>query len=484
MKLIHGLLLASLVTVSNMTETSAAALPPSSTIKVQGRNLIVNNSTFTVKGVCYSPVKAGYTNANFDWWSDQNACKSDFPLIAAMGANCIRTYSPSAADSYVQAVLDAAARHGLYVILGYSVPWNQDFSVAANRTPVVNGFTDFVNKWKAHPAVLMWCFGNEIDVHTASAAGWFTLLDQASAAAHAAEGAGYHPVTTANQEMDEVAVYDSSVPNLDVWGLNLYRGKTFGAIFSVYSSTKPFMITEWGCDSFDGRVGNANETLQSEYIAGQWEDINGHLSHKNPAECCIGGCLFEWCDEWWKGASSPGDLSTLGGGGVKGPAVQDTAADWTNDNYADPNMNEEWWGIVAIELDSYTRKPKEAYYALGRLWEGSTDASGDAGGSAAGIIQGEVRNYPNPFIADGNNSTRIKFAVSGAPELNIEIFDLSGAKVRELSGINSAGSLREAYWDGKDSDSGVVPSGLYICKVSAALSGREEIKYRKIAAVK
>lgn len=468
----------------SMADLRGAALPATSAISVQGRQLIVDGSTFTVKGVCYSPVKAGYSWSNYDWWGDPSAYNTDFPLIKAMGANCIRTYGVSSNDTYVQNVLDAAAEAGLYVIIGYNVSWTTDFSVAGNRTTTVNDFVTFVNKWKGHRAVLIWNFGNEVDVHTPNAAGWFACLNQAAAAAHAAEGAAYHPVTTANQEVDETSTYDSAVPSLDIWGLNVYRGKTFGNLFTAYTSTKPFIVTEWGCDSFDGRVASENETMQADFIKSQWENIEVHLSYHNSTDSCIGGCVFEWCDEWWKGSSVAGNPATMGGGGVNGYSVQDTVADWTNTAYEDPDMNEEWWGMVRIRLNSYERSPKKAYYTLSELWGGQAEDQADAAAVGTGLFQGEIKNYPNPMINDGYTNTRIRFNVNGAPELKIEIFNLSGEKVREIDSYSSSGSLREAYWNGRDSDANVIPVGLYVCRIKAALSGREEYKYRRIAVVK
>ena len=52
---------------------------------------------------------------------------------------------------------------------------------------------------------------------------------------------------------------------------------------------------------------------------------------------------FSFGDEWWK---------------YNGSAyVQDAESSWSNGAYPDPNMNEEWWGIVDIY-----RNPRQAYY--------------------------------------------------------------------------------------------------------------------------
>jgi len=463
---------------------SAAALPASSIIKIQGKFFIVNNSTFTIRGVCYSAVRAGNSPSDYEWWSDPGVYNTDFPLISAMGANTIRTYAVSSNDTYVKAVLASAAADGLYVIMGYSIPSNQDFSNPVARAAVVSDFQAFVNKWKNYPAVLMWNFGNEVYYHTASLSGWYSLIDEAAAAAHAAEGANYHPVTTAipDVELTYSVANDTNVPHLDIWGLNIYRGKSFGNLFTTYASTKPFFMSEWGCDVYDSRIANANEGMQSDYLKSQWLEMSAHLAGSGGS--CAGGTLFEWCDEWWKGSNPPGQ--NLGSGGVGGVSVHDTATDWTNLAYDDPAMNEEWWGIVGISLGSNKRSERIAYQSVTTLWGGTEVTGTDTGdsGASAGIFEGVVRNFPNPFINNGTTTTRIKFLVQGNPVIKIEIFNMNGVKVRELTNISTSGEIRESFWDGRDSDMGIVPFGLYICKVQADTATAEEVQYRKIAVVK
>ncbi len=91
---------------------------------------------------------------------------------------------------------------------------------------------------------------------------------------------------------------------------------------------------------------------------------------KNPKGNCIGGTLFEWHDEWWKGNENiPSTWS-----------VHDEAGHWQNTSYhfdaygADKlNMNEEWWGLVSLNPKKRTgtvheRLPKESYTVLKELW--------------------------------------------------------------------------------------------------------------------
>jgi hypothetical protein len=70
-------------------------------------------------------------------------------------------------------------------------------------------------------------------------------------------------------------------------------------------------------------------------------------------------------------------------------------------------------------------------------------------------------NYPNPF----NQSTVIRFDNNRAQTVTLEIFDITGRKVRTLTkGFLPAGSFR-FNWNGKDASGADVPSGVYFYRV-------------------
>ena len=64
---------------------------------VQGRQLIVNNKPFLVKGICYSPVPINasvYWDPLGDYFTEEYSYiwLRDLPLMKAMGANVVRIY--------------------------------------------------------------------------------------------------------------------------------------------------------------------------------------------------------------------------------------------------------------------------------------------------------------------------------------------------------------------------------------------------------
>jgi len=106
-------------------------------------------------------------------------------------------------------------------------------------------------------------------------------------------------------------------------------------------------------------------------------------------------------------------------------------------------------GSYRVELDRDTSGIRE--------WRGSVPEPG-------GLRL--VRNYPNPF----NCATEIRYELSSAAEVRLEVFDAKGRSVRVIrAGLQSPG-LRAIAWDGIDDRRHPASSGVYYYSLKA---GRE-----------
>lgn len=101
---------------------------------------------------------------------------------------------------------------------------------------------------------------------------------------------------------------------------------------------------------------------------------------------------------------------------------------------------------------------------------GNTPASG---GDA---LLAEAYNWPNP---NNDNYTFIRYRLTDNAEVAIKIFDIAGDLVQEFSGPGVGNSDNEVRWDLSN-----VQSGVYIGRIQADVSGRNEVKIIKIAVVK
>ncbi len=75
-----------------------------------------------------------------------------------------------------------------------------------------------------------------------------------------------------------------------------------------------------------------------------------------------------------------------------------------------------------------------------------------------------VTNYPNPF----NPSTSINFSIPMDSNVNVEIFNIKGQKVRTLLSENMVKGSHTVAWNGQDSKGKTVTSGIYFVKVQGA----------------
>ena len=218
-----------------------------------------------------------------------------------MGATTIRIYGWNHTANHY-AFLDEVAAHGLHVLITYYLGMASEFPVdtVENRERIIDGFADEVSKYADHPAVLMWSFGNELNgpwngfipqLNEAFGCGWnegclnnpwgtdcvapvncvYThLFSFINDAAHAAKNVSSRPITSGfadldnfvstpyqNPLYDKIPLFEHLLPDMDVWAMQLYRGRSFGSYFENFNaeSTKPLLVTEYGVDAYNDPCG-------------------------------------------------------------------------------------------------------------------------------------------------------------------------------------------------------------------------------------
>ena len=362
---------------SNSAVTDAVTI-----VTVSGRKVFVNGKPFTIRGVGYAPTPIGgdpeTAPPHGDYFTSgySTIYNRDLPLLRYMGANTIRLWGWKY-DGDHSDFLDAAYNSGIcpiYVIVSYWLDASCDISDPTVRQAIKAEFTQMVAIHKNHPAVLMWAIGNELN------APWmfgdsddlFSLVDEMAQAAHIEEGDNYHPTTTPLADIDlinTIANRDPEVPNLDVWSVQVYRGSSFGSLFSDYAaaSDKPLVITEYGIDAYDDENKDEYENLvtpyQATYAESLWNEIVAN------SDVCSGGSIMAYSDEWWKGKHGQTDSNH--------PSCPDadpyfhSACGYANGAHPDGYANEEWWGIMQT-VDNGTSpdimQPRTVYYTLQSLW--------------------------------------------------------------------------------------------------------------------
>ena len=169
---------------------------------------------------------------------------TDLASIASMSANTVRLYDEPNSDPAVsRLILDTCYERGIMVIM----------TVAGSKADLDTGrHLTIVNRYKDHPAILMWSLGNEWNLNLYY--GYPDLTSAANATQQAAQAIAsadsFHPVSSSLGDIPTGVV--GSVPAVEIWGLNVYRGINFGNLFAQWQAqtSKPFYLGEFGTDSF------------------------------------------------------------------------------------------------------------------------------------------------------------------------------------------------------------------------------------------
>ena len=292
-------------------------------VSISARQLLVNNTQYIIKGVCYHPVPKGSENyRNFD------NLTQDLALMKEAGINTIRVYEPID-DLDVLNQINAA---GIKVIIGFG--YDQ-----GGKNDIVSGtFVEYVKKYMNHNAILMWELGNEYNYHpewfNGDIKNWYEVMNNAAALIKDVDS--NHPVTTAHGDLPNELALEMGT-NIDVWGMNVYRWDDPETMFKEWQdvSDKPMYLSEAGADSFmkiakDGYEQGENQQAQADANANILDDVFANT------DIGSGVTLFSFLDGWWK-AGNPNQQDQ---GGI---APNSTGVPY------DGAPNEEYWGIVDID---------------------------------------------------------------------------------------------------------------------------------------
>ncbi len=329
-------------------------------IKIVGHQLIVNGKPFIMKGICYNPVRKGETHPSGlrtlnPTAEDLAVIEKDFQMMHEAGINTVRTYEPML-DPRILDLLTKYQLRTIVPVLNYHL------------TPFEK-VTSVVTRLRNHPSTLIWEIGNEWNVN------FFYSKDVDPAKP---EGLGFqeslklvkhvsryikqldttHPtstvVTRASFKNESIWTTFLHLKAIDLFGVNIYCGLDFDHRLEQWAShmTKPLYIGEFGADAFNTTINAEDNAAQEVATRSLVTEMLNNLSAVDPHHVLVGGCVFEWNDEWWKDPKSA-------------PTVHSTSGMTEPDAgpYPDYIFNEEWWGIVDID-----RNPRPAYQTLKELY--------------------------------------------------------------------------------------------------------------------
>lgn len=226
----------------------------------------------------------------------------DIASLKAHGANSFRTWSVGTESESGREILDKALAHDMTVMMCFYVQPERHGMDYNNKELVDAQFERIkqqVLELKDHPALLMWCIGNELNLHYTNPK-VYDAVNEISKWIHEVDP--NHPTTTtvASMGADPKKLADeirNRASDLDVLSVQVY-GDLF-ALEEMLTTAEwegPYMITEWGTighwemesTEWGAPVEQTSTEKAATYIKGYEKSI------KPFADQCIGNYVFLW----------------------------------------------------------------------------------------------------------------------------------------------------------------------------------------------
>ncbi|MCE7065066.1 hypothetical protein LZG73_07200 [Dyadobacter sp. CY326] len=175
---------------------------------------------------------------------------SNFRQLQAAGGNALRVWD----TTNLQQLLDSAQAHNIAVIVGLPIQNSEQLALyndPAKAARQLSVFKTLISRLKNHPALLMWCLGNELDFPFKPAYGHFYDAFNALTDMIHQEDPN-HPITTTVLNLNQKYIANIQLRcDIDIISFNIFN--RIGLLredldgFSWFWNG-PYMLLEWGTD--------------------------------------------------------------------------------------------------------------------------------------------------------------------------------------------------------------------------------------------
>jgi hypothetical protein len=335
-------------------------------VTADGFQIALNGQPFVIKGMNYSPVPIGTAPGNLPYGDYfvpgyANVWKPDIDKIREAGINVIKLYAgnpdlnagaPGTGGNWKQ-FLDYCYNGGSKPVYVVMFSYTQGGVIAQGGTGLndyIRQYDELVKSTVKHPAVFGYMIGNEIFAADVIQNPQFwvnfgTLIDAAQGAG-LSQGQRPFLMSATNDQTNwppiRLGEESGKLRNLDSWAINVYRGPEFGgsgnSVFPQYLALmnsfltpvrKPLILGEWGTPHTTRPIGvygqsaalpitNLDDVPENQmgpglpyfaaqpvarFLKTQWNTIKTNLA-AGSNQVCVGGFIFDWCDEYWKAGNN------------------------------------------------------------------------------------------------------------------------------------------------------------------------------------
>ncbi|MCP4120703.1 MAG: hypothetical protein GY751_02995 [Bacteroidetes bacterium] len=254
--------------------------------------LTVDGNPFEIKGVTF-----GY--------DDVENYRHHFKELKFLGVNTIRIWAP---NENTEQLLNVAHEYDIKVMVGiwmrHGRPGMEDddsFNYLTDTTGMTAMYSNAlatVEKYKDHPAVLMWAVGNEVYLNMATNVekrAYSELLERICRDIKMVDLS--HPITSVEAWTFGMDLWSELVPSVDIYGLNSYGpGANFLASeMEKRGIDKPYIVTEFGVTG-EWDIKSTDNGIKVEPTDRQKYDaiVDGYHNWIKPYPNCLGVYVFHY----------------------------------------------------------------------------------------------------------------------------------------------------------------------------------------------
>jgi len=299
----------------------------------QGMKLLVEGKDFMVNGMNWDYFPIG-TNYEYSLWKQSDelikaALDAEMGLLKNMGVNTIRVYT-GMQPKWITYVYET---FGIYTMLNHTFGrygltiagvWTPvtDYSDAKTKKLLLSEVEAMARDYKNTPGLLMFLLGNENNyglfwagaetedfpeeeekmkfIGESRGRPMYKLMNEGAIKIKSISS--NLPVAICNGDLLFAEIIAEECKDVDIYGTNMYRGKSFSDAFERVKKEldMPILFTEFGADAFNAVSNQEDQKMQAFYMVENWKEIYQNAAGLGKAGNAIGGFTFQFSDGWWK----------------------------------------------------------------------------------------------------------------------------------------------------------------------------------------
>ena len=265
----------------------------------QGMQLIVNGKDFIINGMNWDYFPIG-TNYDYSLWNQTDsfiklALDSEMSLLQDMGVNSIRVYV-GIQPKWITYIYE---NFGIYTMINHSFGrygltingvWTPatDYANEHVQKILIEEATKMASTYKNTPGLLLFLLGNENNyglfwsgaetedfpddadqlsrIGDTSGRAMYALMNKT--ALRIKKITSSYPVAICNGDLMYLDIIAEECKDIDVLGVNMYRGKSFGDAFERVKKelNLPIMFTEFGSDAYHALEKKEDQKSQAIFL--------------------------------------------------------------------------------------------------------------------------------------------------------------------------------------------------------------------------